>query len=103
MTSKTASPVHPDLAAHCRDNPVTNDGEDGREREGSQPASSHSIPIIPSDVSLLASDRASASGELAAMRAQFIADFAGGTMGNRHNTYEHRSRILRQMAGKLSQ
>ena len=61
------------------------------------------IPIFPSDVSPLAPDGASASGELAAMRAQFIADFAGGTLGERHNTYEHRSRILRQMARKLSQ
>ena len=61
------------------------------------------IPIFPSDVSPLAPDRANASGELAAMRAQFIADFAGGTMGWRHNTYEHRSRVLGQMARKLSQ
>ena len=38
---------------------------------------------------------------LADMTATFSADFVGGRIGERHNTYEHRSRILRQMTGRL--
>jgi len=39
---------------------------------------------------------------LADMTAVFCSDFANGLMGQRHNTYGHRSRILRQMAGRLT-
>lgn len=39
---------------------------------------------------------------LADMTATFSADFVGGRIGERHNTYEHRSRVLRQMTGKLA-
>lgn len=38
---------------------------------------------------------------LADMTATFSDDFANGRVGMRHNTYEHRSRVLRQMAGRL--
>ena len=101
----TAAPEHstsPGLAAPCRDDAATRGDAEGQRPEGRRPAASPSTPIFPTDVSPLAPDPARASGALAAMRAQFIADFAGGTMGDRHNTYEHRSRILRQLAGKLS-
>jgi len=39
---------------------------------------------------------------LADMMTVFCSDFANGLMGQRHNTYGHRSRILRQMAGRLT-
>ncbi len=39
---------------------------------------------------------------LADMTAAFSADFVGGRVGERHNTYEHRSRVLRQMTGRLA-
>jgi hypothetical protein len=55
---------------------------------------------LPSDVSAVVPDQAAPSAELAAMRAQFLADFAGGTMGRHHNTYQHRSRVLRQMTDR---
>jgi len=39
---------------------------------------------------------------LADMTATFSADFIHGRLGERHNTFEHRSRVLRQMAGQLA-
>ena len=36
------------------------------------------------------------------MTATFCSDFANGLVGQRHNTYGHRSRILRQMSGRLT-
>ncbi len=39
---------------------------------------------------------------LADMTATFSANFVDGRIGERHNTYEHRSRVLRQMAGRLA-
>lgn len=39
---------------------------------------------------------------LADMTADFSSDFANGRVGERHNGYEHRSRVLRQMAGRLA-
>lgn len=39
---------------------------------------------------------------LADMTATFSDDFANARVGKRHNTYEHRSRVLRQMAGRLA-
>lgn len=50
------------------------------------------------------SDEASAAGpvapppDLPAMRAQFIADFVGGRIGRHHHTFQHRERVLRQLA-----
>ena len=31
-----------------------------------------------------------------------MGDFVNGRIGERHNTYEHRSRVLRQMTGRLA-
>ena len=39
---------------------------------------------------------------LADMTATFSANFVDGRIGERHNTYEHRSRVLRQMTGRLA-
>jgi hypothetical protein len=34
------------------------------------------------------------------MRAQFIADFTGGRIGQHHNTFQHRERVLRQLTAQ---
>jgi len=34
---------------------------------------------------------------IAAARTQFLGDFAAGAVGRHHNTYQHRSRVLRQL------
>lgn len=39
---------------------------------------------------------------LADMTAAFSDDFVNARVGERHNTYEHRSRVLRQMTGSLA-
>ena len=39
---------------------------------------------------------------LADMTAALSGDFANGRVGERHNGYEHRSRVLRQMASRLA-
>lgn len=36
------------------------------------------------------------------MAAAFSSDFIGGLVGKRHNTFEHRSRVLRQMTAELA-
>lgn len=50
----------------------------------------------------LVRDLASASAAgLASACDRFAADFAGGRMGKHHNTFQHRSRLLRQWAARL--
>jgi hypothetical protein len=39
---------------------------------------------------------------LADMTAAFSDDFVNARVGERHNTYEHRTRVLRQMTGNLA-
>lgn len=39
---------------------------------------------------------------LADMTAAFSSDFVNGRVGERHDGYEHRSRVLRHMAGRLA-
>lgn len=36
------------------------------------------------------------------MTVDFFKDFANGRVGRKHNTYEHRTRVLRQMAANLA-
>lgn len=55
--------------------------------------------ITPRDISAVARDETPGSQDLAAMRVRFLADFADGTMGRQHNTYQHRSRVLARLAG----
>lgn len=38
--------------------------------------------------------------DLAAMRAQFMADFVGGRIGQYHNTFQHRERVIRQLTAR---
>lgn len=38
---------------------------------------------------------------LAVRRAVFTSDLADGLIGRHHNTYEHRARVIRQMAARL--
>ena len=46
------------------------------------------------------SGRAPAFPDLDAMRAQFIADFTGGRIGQHHNPFQHRERVLRQLTAQ---
>ena len=41
-----------------------------------------------------------AAPDLAAMRAQFMIDFTGGRIGQHHNTFQHRERVLRQLTAQ---
>lgn len=41
-----------------------------------------------------------AAPDLAAMRAQFMTDFTGGRIGQHHNTFQHRERVLRQLTAQ---
>ena len=52
--------------------------------------------ITPTDISQAAP--AAPGAALAAMQARFTADFAAGLMGRHHNSYQHRARVLRQLA-----
>jgi hypothetical protein len=38
--------------------------------------------------------------DLVAMRARFMADFIGGRIGQHHNTFQHRERVLRQLTAQ---
>jgi hypothetical protein len=52
--------------------------------------------ITPTDISHVAHGPPVA--DVAGMEARFAADFANGVMGQLHNTFQHRSRVLRQLA-----
>lgn len=52
--------------------------------------------ITPTDISQPARDPADA--DLAGMQTRFASDFANGLIGRQHNTYQHRSRVLRRLA-----
>lgn len=73
------------------------------ENEGGHFPSLPSLSTVPSNVSSPVPDQGLESRELAAMRAKFVADFTGGTMGQHHNTYQHRSRVLRRLAAERPQ
>jgi hypothetical protein len=42
----------------------------------------------------------SAVPDLVAMRARFMVDFTGGRIGQHHNTFQHRERVLRQLSAQ---
>ena len=37
---------------------------------------------------------------LTAMRARFMVDFTGGRIGQHHNTFQHRQRVIRQLTAQ---
>lgn len=59
----------------------------------------HSVPVTAS--AFAGSEADALEIALADMIATFSSDFVNGRIGARHNTYGHRSRILRQMTEKL--
>ncbi len=63
--------------------------------DGGQPAPVAATKSVGSDADAL-------EAALVDMTATFSDDFANGRVGKRHNTYEHRSRVLRQMKGRLA-
>lgn len=66
------------------------------ENEGGHFPDLRSVATQPSDTSQSIGKVAAAPENLAAMRARFRFDFSHGLMGERHNTFQHRSRMLRQ-------
>jgi len=85
---------------------VSADGESARhvamqrwENEGGHLRESRNVAITPTSVSLAIAEPDPSDVRLLAMRAEFLADFAGGRMGQHHNTFQHRSRVLRQLTG----
>lgn len=54
---------------------------ESRETEGERYSPLPNVSIIPSNVSSVVRDQLGESDELAAMRARFLVDFAGGAMG----------------------
>ena len=54
--------------------------------------------IIPTSISAPIAEPRLGDPQFATMQAGFAADFAEARMGQRHNTFQHRSRVLRQMA-----
>jgi len=63
--------------------------------DGERPAPIVAIGFVGSEADAL-------EAALADMTAAFSTDFVNGRVGERHNGYEHRSRVLRQMAGRLA-
>ena len=53
-------------------------------------AGTKDLPAVPSEAEALRD-----------MGALFISDFSSGRVGEHHNTFQHRSRILRQLKAKL--
>ena len=63
--------------------------------DGGQPA-----PVAATESAGSEADALEAA--LADMTAAFSDDSVNARVGERHNTYEHRSRVLRQMTGSLA-
>ena len=99
-------PNHPkispsdDATVGCPTEPRTRVAVESWENEGGHFPSLPGLATVPSNVSSPVPDQTSESPELALMRAKFVADFTGGTMGQHHNTYQHRSRVLRRLAAE---
>ena len=99
MTATPQNPIADGAAANPFSFPTTGVAVESWENEGGhfpplpsvQRASSGSPSLIPVETK---------SSDLAAMRAKFLTDFAGGLVGQHHNTYQHRSRVLRQRTGR---
>ena len=69
------------------------------ENEGGHFPALQSVAMTPTDISSSILDGPAATAALIAMRHAFLADFAAGRVGPSHNTFQHRSRVLRQAAG----
>ena len=67
------------------------------ENEGGHFPALQSVAITPTDISSILNGPA-ATAALIEMRHAFLADFAAGRVGPSHNTFQHRSRVLRQAA-----
>lgn len=63
--------------------------------DGGQPAPVAATGFIGSEADAM-------EAALADMTAAFSDDFANARVGERHNTYQHRSRVLRQMTASLA-
>lgn len=63
--------------------------------DGEQPASITVAAVSGSEADAL-------EAALSDMTAAFSSDFVNGRVGEHHNTFEHRSRVLRQMTGSLA-
>ena len=70
------------------------------ENEGGHLRGQGAVAVRPGDAVPAAPRRP--GPDLAAMKAQFAADFANGLIGRNHNTYQHRARVLRQLAQRES-
>ena len=99
MTAIPENPIPDDAAANRPHEPRIRVAVESWENEGGHLPPRPSA-IAPSDISPVVLGQGMESGDLAAMRARFLADFAGGSMGQHHNTYQHRSRVLRQQTGE---
>ncbi len=66
------------------------------------PSKDHGQPAAAAVAGLPGSDADALESALADMTATFSSDFCHGRIGEHHNTYQHRSRVLRQMAGRLA-
>ncbi len=59
-------------------------------------------PIFFAGNPLRTGERVLLTDRVARTNATFAADFADGRMGTRHNTFQHRARVLRQMRTRLA-
>jgi hypothetical protein len=65
--------------------------------------SSYDVQSGPAPSSQVVGSKADAlEAALTDMNATFSSDLVSGRVGQHHNTYEHRTRVLRQMEGRLS-
>lgn len=59
-------------------------------------------PVSITTSGLPGSEADALEAALADMTAAFSSDFVNGRVGEHNNTFEHRSRVLRQMTGSLA-
>jgi len=73
-------------------------GEDNWENEGGQTRGTRVLAVAAGPC---AGDVERLAAQVLILETTLSTDFVNGRIGTRHNTYAHRSRVLRQQKGKL--
>jgi hypothetical protein len=98
LTSAQGEVLAPPGARHSADRSWA---EENWENEGGHLPGFSGVNCGPTMIPRLAGEAESFAMQIRTMEAIFSRDFANGRVGTRYNTYQHRSRVVRQLTAKL--
>jgi hypothetical protein len=101
-TGVTAGPLQTDLAISADDERPLSGAWQRWENEGGRLSDENPVRRVRTPERAIGRDEiAELDAEIHRLRRRLSRDFANGLVGNRYNTYQHRSRIIRQLSAKL--